>query len=85
VFHGRSQRDKSPQGRAVIARRSTRRISEGHLPEIYNAVIEETYKGLHLKITGEVQQHLGGNRVRCVASARPTLYRGLKAIDTAAR
>jgi F-type H+-transporting ATPase subunit beta len=59
---------------------------EGHLPEIYNAVkIDETYKGLKLHITGEVQQHLGGNRVRCVAlGSTDGLYRGLKAVDTGA-
>jgi F-type H+-transporting ATPase subunit beta len=59
---------------------------EGHLPEIYNAVkIDETYKGLKLHITGEVQQHLGGNRVRCVAlGSTDGLYRGLKATDTGA-
>jgi F-type H+-transporting ATPase subunit beta len=59
---------------------------EGHLPEIYNAVkIDETYKGLRLHITGEVQQHLGGNRVRCVAlGSTDGLYRGLKAVDTGA-
>ena len=43
-------------------------FEEGHLPEIYNALkIDEEYKGVKLKLTGEVQQHLGGNRVRCVA------------------
>jgi F-type H+-transporting ATPase subunit beta len=59
---------------------------EGHLPEIYNAVrIDETYKGLDLKLTGEVQQHLGGNRVRCVAlGSTDGLYRGVKAVDTGA-
>lgn len=59
---------------------------EGHLPEIYNAVkIDETYKGLKLHITGEVQQHLGGNRVRCVAlGSTDGLYRGLQAVDTGA-
>src|SRR5205814_770552 len=43
-------------------------FEEGHLPEIYNALkIDEEYKGVKLKVTGEVQQHLGGNRVRAVA------------------
>ena len=38
---------------------------EGHLPAIYNAVkIEGDSKGIHVRLTGEVQQHLGGNRVR---------------------
>src|SRR4051812_34864797 len=59
-------------------------FEEGHLPEIYNAVhIETEYKGVHLRLTGEVQQHLGGNRVRCVAlGSTDGLVRGMKAIDT---
>ncbi len=59
---------------------------EGKLPSIYNAVkIDEEYKGIKLKLTGEVQQHLGGNRVRCVAlGSTDGLYRGLKAVDTGA-
>ena len=43
-------------------------FEEGHLPEIYNATrIDADNKGVRLRLTGEVQQHLGGNRVRCVA------------------
>ena len=43
-------------------------FEEGHLPEIYNALkIDGEYKGVKIRLTGEVQQHLGGNRVRCVA------------------
>ncbi|MBX9680803.1 MAG: F0F1 ATP synthase subunit beta [Gemmataceae bacterium] len=59
---------------------------EGHLPEIYNAVkIRTEYKGQPLNLTGEVQQHLGGNRVRCVAlGSTDGLYRGAKALDTGA-
>src|SRR3982074_562328 len=57
---------------------------EGHLPEIYNAVkIDETYKGLKLHLTGEVQQHLGGNRVRCVAlGSTDGIIRGMPVGDT---
>ena len=41
---------------------------EGHLPPIYNAVVINTeQKGVKLNLTGEIQQHLGGGRVRCVA------------------
>ena len=41
---------------------------EDKLPEIYNALqIEADVKGVAVKVTGEVQQHLGGGRVRCVA------------------
>src|SRR5476651_1015027 len=59
-------------------------FEEGHLPEIYNALkIDEEYKGVKLKITGEVQQHLGGNRVRAVAlGSTEGLYRGMRVADT---
>src|SRR5213078_4700099 len=59
-------------------------FEEGHLPEIYNALrIDADYKGVHLRLTGEVQQHLGGNRVRCVAlGSTDGLVRGMKAVDT---
>ena len=61
-------------------------FEEGHLPEIYNALkIEEEYKGVKLKVTGEVQQHLGGNRVRAVAlGSTEGLYRGMSVTDTGA-
>jgi F-type H+/Na+-transporting ATPase subunit beta len=57
---------------------------EGHLPEIYNAVrIDGTAKGVTIRLVGEVQQHLGGNRVRCVAlGSTEGLYRGMTAVDT---
>ena len=43
-------------------------FDEEHLPAIYNAVkIESNHKGVPIKLTGEVQQQLGGGRVRCVA------------------
>lgn len=59
-------------------------FEEGNLPEIYNALkIDEEYKGVHLKVTGEVQQHLGGNRVRAVAlGSTDGLYRGMTVTDT---
>src|SRR5271168_5177494 len=59
-------------------------FDEGHLPEIYNAIkIEDTYKGVSIRLTGEVQQHLGGNRVRCVAlGSTDGLVRGMKTVDT---
>jgi F-type H+-transporting ATPase subunit beta len=60
-------------------------FEEGHLPEIYNAVtIDETAQGgVPIHLTGEVQQHLGGNRVRCVAlGSTDGLVRGMKATDT---
>jgi F-type H+-transporting ATPase subunit beta len=59
-------------------------FEEDHLPEIYNALtMEETYKGVTLHLTGEVQQHLGGNRVRCVAlGSTDGLVRGMEVADT---
>jgi len=59
-------------------------FEEGHLPEIYNALkIDEEFKGTKLRVTGEVQQHLGGNRVRAVAlGSTDGLYRGMKVTDT---
>src|SRR5438128_649316 len=59
-------------------------FEEGQLPEIYNAVkIDAEYKGVHLRLTGEVQQHLGGNRVRCVAlGSTDGLVRGMNVNDT---
>ena len=43
-------------------------FDEGHLARIYNAfTVDDDYKGVNIRLTGEVQQHLGGNRVRCVA------------------
>jgi F-type H+-transporting ATPase subunit beta len=59
-------------------------FEEGHLPEIYNALrIEADHKGVAIRLTGEVQQQLGGNRVRCVAlGSTDGLVRGMRAIDT---
>src|SRR5262245_61187792 len=59
-------------------------FEEGHLPEIYNALkVDSEYKGVKLRITGEVQQQLGGNRVRCVAlGSTDGLYRGMTVTDS---
>jgi F-type H+-transporting ATPase subunit beta len=61
-------------------------FEEGQLPEIYHALkVDADYKGVPIHLTGEVQQHLGGNRVRCVAlGSTDGLVRGMKAIDTQA-
>ncbi|MHC2067293.1 F0F1 ATP synthase subunit beta [Bremerella sp. T1] len=58
-------------------------FSEGELPAIYNAVkVTGDYKGVSINLTGEVQQHLGGNRVRCVAlGSTDGLIRGLDCVD----
>jgi F-type H+-transporting ATPase subunit beta len=59
-------------------------FDEGHLPDIYNALtVKSDYKDVHVALTGEVQQHLGGNRVRCVAlGSTDGLVRGMKVTDT---
>ncbi len=59
---------------------------EDQLPDIYNAVkvAEKTAVG-DLNLTGEVQQHLGGGRVRAVAlGSTDGLKRGMKCRDTGA-
>jgi F-type H+-transporting ATPase subunit beta len=59
-------------------------FEEGHLPEIYNALrVEAEYKDVPIRLVGEVQQHLGGNRVRAVAlGSTDGLVRGMKVADT---
>ena len=59
---------------------------ETSLPEIYNALkVDQEVKGVHVKVTGEVQQHLGGGRVRCVAlGSTDGMVRGMEAHDTGA-
>ena len=54
------------------------------LPAIYNAVkIESDQKGVKLDLTGEVQQHLGGGRVRCIAlGSTDGMIRGQDCVDT---
>jgi len=57
---------------------------EDKLPPIYNAVkVETDQKGVRLNLTGEVQQHLGGGRVRCVAlGSTDGMVRGMECVDT---
>jgi len=54
------------------------------LPSIFNAVkVESRHKGIEVKLTAEVQQHLGGGRVRCVAlGSTDGLVRGMQCLDT---
>ena len=55
-------------------------FDEGQLPEIYNAVkiVGGKHTGASVHLTGEVQQHLGGSRVRCVAlGSTDGLVRGM--------
>ncbi|MCO6048152.1 F0F1 ATP synthase subunit beta [Aeoliella sp. ICT_H6.2] len=57
---------------------------EDKLPAIYNAVkIQGEHKGVKIDLTGEVQQHLGGGRVRCIAlGTTDGLVRGQECVDT---
>jgi len=58
-------------------------FEETHLPAIYNAVvIEGENPSGRIRVTTEVQQHLGESRVRCV-SMQPTdgMVRGMEATD----
>jgi F-type H+/Na+-transporting ATPase subunit beta len=62
-------------------------FQDGQLPEIYNAVKinATTAGGLKINLTGEVQQHLGGSRVRAVAlGTTDGLVRGMDVADTGA-
>jgi F-type H+-transporting ATPase subunit beta len=57
---------------------------EGHLPPIFTAVeIKDHSEKGDIEVILEVAQHLGENRVRCIAM-EPTdgMVRGMKAIDT---
>lgn len=59
-------------------------FEEQHLPKIYNCVIIEGEAGGNtIRVSTEVQQHLGESRVRCI-SMQPTdgMVRGMKAVDT---
>lgn len=59
---------------------------ENALPAIYSALkVEQDVKGISVKVTGEVQQHLGGGRVRCVAlGSTDGMVRGMDVVDTGA-
>ena len=59
-------------------------FADDSLPEIYNALkVDKQVKGVHIKVTGEVQQHLGGGRVRCVAlGSTDGMVRGMEVTNT---
>jgi len=75
------------QGRviAIIGPAVDVEFEENHLPEILNAILTDITdaSGVTNTVTLEVQQHLGENRVRCVAM-EPTegMVRGQKVVDT---
>src|SRR5438067_12920261 len=86
--HGNGKADGRKVGRIVQVIGSTfdAEFDEGHLPEIYHALkVDTESKGVRLRLTGEVQTHLGGNRVRCVAlGSTDGLVRGMSITDTGA-
>jgi F-type H+/Na+-transporting ATPase subunit beta len=62
-------------------------FESGHLPELYNAleINATTDSGQVIKVTGEVQQHIGRNQVRAVAmSSTDAVVRGMEVVDTGA-
>jgi len=68
----------------VIGSTFDAQFPEDQLPDIYNAVVIETdTPSGPLKLVGEVQQHLGGGKVRCVAlGSTDGLRRGITCRDT---
>lgn len=61
-------------------------FADGKLPELFNAIVIETeVMGEKIRLVSEVQQHLGGNKVRAVALASTDgIKRGDKVVDTGA-
>jgi len=61
-------------------------FAEESLPAIYNALeVSENVNGVEISVTGEVQQHLGGGKVRCVAlGSTEGMVRGMTVTDTGA-
>jgi F-type H+-transporting ATPase subunit beta len=57
---------------------------EASLPPIYNAVeVKSEHKGLKIELVGEIQQHLGGGRVRAIAlGSTDGMMRGMEVVDT---
>ncbi len=61
-------------------------FAEDQLPDIYNAVtVKAKVKGIDINVTGEVQQHLGGGRVRCIAlGTTDGMVRSMEVVNTGA-
>ncbi|HEX8911885.1 MAG TPA: F0F1 ATP synthase subunit beta [Humisphaera sp.] len=70
----------------VIGSTFDAQFPEDQLPDIYNAVkVQLSIGGTTSTLTGEVQQHLGGGRVRAVAlGSTDGLARGVDVLDTGA-
>jgi len=68
----------------VIGSTFDAQFPEDKLPEIYSALkVQSETKAGTLNLTGEVQQHLGGGRVRAVAlGTTDGLRRGMTCVDT---
>ncbi|MFW5653453.1 MAG: F0F1 ATP synthase subunit beta, partial [Planctomycetota bacterium] len=68
----------------VIGSTFDAQFPEDDIPEIYNAIkIKGVNKGIEIDLTGEVQQHLGGGRVRAVAlGSTDGVSRGMECVDT---
>ena len=75
---------KTGQIAQVIGSTFDAEFDQDHLPNIYNAIsINVEDRAFKIHLTGEVQQHLGGNRVRCVAlGSTDGLVRGMTVVDT---
>ena len=70
----------------VIGSTFDAQFAEDHMPAIYNAVrVHVKTELVDTRLVGEVQQHLGGGRVRCVAlGSTDGMVRGQDCIDTGA-
>src|ERR1700689_192900 len=68
----------------VIGSTFDAQFPEDQLPRIYNAVkINSSENGMVINLVGEVQQHLGGGKVRAVAlGSTDGLRRGMDCVDT---
>ena len=81
---GTSEQQNVGQVSQVIGSTFDVEFPEDRIPAIYNAVkVVSDKKGVKLDLTGEVQQHLGGGHVRCVAlGSTDGMVRGMKCLDT---
>ncbi len=68
----------------VIGSTFDAQFPEGSLPDVYNALkVDADTKVGRISLTGEVQQHLGGGRVRAVAlGSTDGVVRGMPCVDT---
>src|ERR1051325_7319504 len=84
--HRDKDRDMASTGRIsqVIGSTFDAQFAEDKLPDIYNALeVELSVDGQKHRLVGEVQQHLGGGRVRAVAlGSTDGLKRGMPIVDT---